>query len=245
MKRLKVLFSFFLLLSSFPFWRWLDYLAISLPFYWPLSLGFTLWFAIFLATPLKLLIPKIKTFILVGLVIGFALIATNINPYSTKSSDDPTLNHCGSLTFTGFFYPLRIVLGEASKDDLESRNQMCWLRKLISEVPDTFNTEAETDLFTKKLEEKLLNPEMKYRSTLPLIAALYLTVNTSTKNVFRPKKVYDSLHLWISHYTDEISERDYSAWNIPISSYLKWEYGLIEKNWQKLIDHLVIEEKTI
>lgn len=245
MKRLKVLFSVFLLLLSIPSWRLLDYLGLSLPFLWPFSFGFVFWFAFFIAIPLKLLIPKIKTFILIGLILCFSLIAFNSDIYSKESSEDPTQSHCSPFTFTGFFYPMRIFLGDASKDDLEARNQMCWLRKLMKEVPSTFQTEVEADQLTARLEDKLLYPEIKYRSSLPLIAALYFTVNTSTKNIMRPKQVYDSLHLWINHYTDEISEREYSVWNFPISNYLKWEYGLIEKNWQKLIDNLVVEEKTI
>jgi hypothetical protein len=241
MKRLKVLFSIFLLIASVPFWRLLDYLGVSLPFEWPLSLGLIFWFAVFIAIPIKLLIPKIKTIMIVGLVLIFAFFAFNIRPYSNHDSIDSNLSHCSIHTFTGFAYPLRIILSEASRDDLEARNQMCWMRKLISEVPTQFQSEVDADTYTKNIESTLLSPELKYRSTLPLIAALYIKINTSTKDVIRMKEVYDSLHLWINHYTDEISERDYGTSSFPFSYYLKWEYGLIEKNWQKFVDNLLIE----
>lgn len=156
---------------------------------------------------------------------------------------NPELDHCGALTYTGTFYPIRKILSDAHHDDLEARNQLCWVRKMISRVPEKFNSADEVKSYSELVRDKLLKPEIKYRVSLPLIAVLYFRINTSAGHLVGVKAIYDSLHFWIDHYTEEISGRNYSIWNWPHSSYIKFEYGLIEKNWEVLIDNIVISEE--
>jgi hypothetical protein len=240
MKRLKLLFASVLLLLALPIWRYIDMLAIASPFELPLTLTLVLWFGLFIAIPLKLIFTKLQTHMVLLIICCFASLAFWTKPFSKMATTGPDFNHCGPLTFTGFFYPARTFLTDAYHDDLEARNQMCWIRKMISRVPKEFSTEHEVETYTKLVQTKLFKPEIKYRASLPLIAALYVRINTSSSNFIAAKNIYDSLHYWINHYTEEISHREYSIWNWPHSDYIKFEYGLIEKNWQDLIDKIVI-----
>lgn len=237
MKRLKLVFAVVLLLLALPFWRFADMLAIASPFDWPLMISLIIWFAIFVAIPAKLIFPKIKTWAIVLAIVCYGALAWLSSPLSNMASDDPVHNHCGRITFTGFYYPVRGILTDAYRDDLEARNQMCWVRKMITRVPDKFDL----GFYSKLIHERLLKPEIKYRVSLPLIAALFVKINFVSTESNAPRNIYDSLHFWIDHYTEEISERNYNAWNWPHSSYIKFEYGLVEKNWQDLIDSIVLE----
>jgi hypothetical protein len=241
MKRLKVLFSLVLLVFALPFWRFIDLLAIVSPFEWPTAYALMFWFALFIAIPVKLLIPKIKSHTLVGLVLFFGALAFWASPQSKMSSREPDFNHCGSFTYTGVVYPLRGILTDAHHDDLEARNQLCWIRKLISKVPERFDNKAEVDTYNKIIQDRLLRAEIKYRASLPLIAFLYIRINSAGGDHVGVKAIYDSIHFWVNHYTEEIRSRSYSSWSWPHSDYIQWEYGLIEKNWQKLIDNILVE----
>ena len=213
------------------------------PFDWPVTFALTFWFALFIAIPLKLLIQKTQTLLIISIVGIFAVMAYWSSPLSHMASEKPALNHCGPLTYTGVFYPLRSFLSEAHHDDLEARNQFCWVRKLISRVPKKFDSPDEVESYSRLLRQKLLKPEIKYRASLPLIGILYFAINTSAGHYVGVKQIYDSLHFWIDHYTDEISQREYSPWNWPHSDYIKFEYGIVERNWQDFIDSIVIEER--
>ncbi len=243
MKRLKVFFAILLLCFALPAWRLSDLVTVLSPFHWPIAFGITFIFSMFVMIPLKLLIPKMKTYILVGAIIVFGALSLYVNPFSKMATKDSTFNHCGHLTYTGTFYHLRTILTDAHRDDLEARNQMCWVRKMISRVPvEGFDRDEEVVTYTKLMEERLLAPEIKYRSSLPLIAILYFEINVASRRSTFASNTYNSLHFWINHYTDEISNREYSAWNWPHSSLIKFEYGLIEKNWEDLINSMVLEE---
>lgn len=216
--------------------------AIISPFIILLTLALFCWCGIFIAIPMKLLIPKIKPLWIVLFLFAFAGFTYGVGPLSNMATQDPNHKHCSSITYTGFFYPLRNLLTEAHRDDLEARNQLCWVRKMISRVPKKFDTEQEVNDYTYLVQQKLLKPEIKYRTALPLIAVLYLQINTSWDNPMGIKRIYDSLHFWITQYNDEIKSRKYPAWNWPHSDYIKWEYGLVEENWQNLVDSIVIQE---
>jgi hypothetical protein len=241
MKRLRLFFAFILLLFALPFWRFADMLAIFSPFKLPLTFALTIVFAIFIAIPAKLIFRKIKTYVLVLGIFSFLTLAWWSPPYSGMATDNPDFNHCGHLTYTGSIYPLRIILSDAHRDDLEVRNQLCWLRKMISRVPERFDTPDEINAYSDLIRNKLLKPEIKYRASLPLIAVLNFTINTSAGRMAGPKHLYDSLYFWINHYTEEISKRQYSPWNWPHSKYIQFEYGLIENNWRDLIDSIVFK----
>lgn len=242
MNRLRILFAAILLILALPFWRFVDMAAISSPFQFPVTFALTFWFAVFIGIPLKLLITKFKTPYLVATIAVFGLLSWWASPLSDMATDNPEFNHCGPLTYTGTFYPLRTILSDAHHDDLEARNQLCWVRKMISRVPEKFDSLGEVKNYSDLIRNKLLKPEIKYRVSLPLIAILYFRINTSGGDVIGVREVYDSLHFWINHYTDEISGRDYSVWNWPHSSYIQWEYGLVEKNWESLIQNIVISD---
>lgn len=243
MKRLKIFFAVLLLSLALPTWRFNDLVAVLSPFQWPIAFGLTLIFSIFIMIPLKLLIPKMKNYILIITIVAFGVLALNVKPFSGMATKDSEFNHCGHLSYTGTFYPLRSLLTDAHRDDLEARNQMCWVRKMISRVPsEGFDRDEDVVNYTKLIEERLLEPEIKYRSTLPIIAVLYFEINVASRRSTFASNTYKSLHFWINHYTDEISNREYSAWNWPHSSIVKFEYGLIEKNWEELINSMVIEE---
>ena len=55
------------------------------------------------------------------------------------------------------------------------------------------------------------------------------------------KMFFESLKYWVDQYTIEISHRDYAWWNEPHAAYIKFEYGFIERNWQKLVDGIEIK----
>ena len=241
MRRLKIFFAILLLCFALPIWRLTDLLAIVSPFHWPLLVALVIWFAAFITLPLKLLLPKVNNFCWPLLILGFGTLTWFFDPFSSMATTEPTFNHCGPLTYTGTLYPVSGILSEAHQDDLEARNQLCWVRKMISKVPRQFDTKIEVETYSKLMEDKLLRPEKKYRVVLPLVAILYFQINSSSLEAQGPQRIYDSLQFWINHYTEEISAREYSLWNWPHSTYIKFEYGLIERNWQDLVNSVVLE----
>ncbi len=241
MKRLRIVFATTLLIFALPTWRILDLLAIGSPLELPVAGALVLWFSLFLLLPLKLFLQKLPVPVLGALALSFAVGAWYSGPLSKMASRDPELNHCGPLTYSGSFYPIRGFLTEAHQDDLDARNQLCWVRKLIARVPGRFDEEAEVEFYTKLIRDRLLKPELKYRVSLPLIALLYFRIHGAGGNASSAKELYDSLHFWITQYTEEIQGRSYSAWNWPHSDYIQWEYGLVERNWQKLIEGITVE----
>lgn len=242
MDRLRWFFSGLLLLLALPLWRYIDIPVVISPYEFPIKVVMVLWFSVFVVYPVKLMFPKIKLRFVALSVLCFGALVFSIptlSKFATRNSDD---NHCGSLTFTGFFYPVRNLLTDAYRDDLEARNQQCWIRKMISKVPERFDSEEDVKLYIDLIEKRLMSPSIKYRASLPLLSLFYFQIYSKSPNFSGMKKVYDSVHFWPSHYTDEISARDYSWINWPHSAYIKYEYGLIEKNWDKLIQNIVFEE---
>ncbi len=210
--------------------------VILTPFELLVIFTLVIWFAIFIAFPIKLIFTKIRLPIIILGISVYSLLAWLNPPLSAMSSSRGYFNHCGQLTYTGMFYPVREILTDAHKDDLEARNQMCWVKKLIFKVPSNFKY----TIYSKKIHESLLGPERKYRVSLPLIAYLFLKVNLKSSDS-NPKNAFDSIRFWTDQYTEDISARQYPIWNWPHSSYIKWEYHFIEENWQRLIDDIVLE----
>ncbi len=239
MYRLKLFFALFLLVLALPFWRFADMIAIGSPYDWPLTLAMSVWSGIFIAIPLKLIKQKLKVWTLLLVIFATGFLCMWVKPLSHTSTDNSDLGHCGQMTYTGMLYPVRSILTDAYRDDLEARNQMCWVRKIISNVPEKY----ELGSYIKIIHDKLLKPQIKYRTSLPLIAVLMVKINLGSYEPNASMNVYDSIRFWSDHYTEEISYRNYKPWNWPHSSYIKFEYGLIENNWQKLIDSIVLETK--
>lgn len=169
------------------------------------------------------------------------------SPLSGKATRNHDLRQCGLSTFAGFFYPVMNILPPAHQDDIEARNQMCWVRKMITRMPEEIDDVIELQNYLELLRQKLLSPPRKYKSTLPLIAFLHGAMSASLagpaiESVEIGKMFVDSLHFWKGQYTVEISELEYPWYAWPHSAWVKWEYGLIEKNWEKIIEGIRYEE---
>lgn len=248
MKRLKYLFATILLLLALPFWRNADYLAIFSPYEWPFQLTLVLGFCLFVLIPLKLIFKQIKTAMLVGGILGFGIFSCMCSPYSGMSTKSSEFRHCGFQTWSGAFYHVRVILSEAHVDDLEARNQMCWIRKIITRVPKKIENFAELDQYLKIVQERLISPPFKYRTTLPLISILFLKVlanyeATDTAPQISNDKIFiESLDFWRMQYTEMISERNYGPGSFPHSHWIKWEYGIFERNWDAIVDSIKREE---
>jgi hypothetical protein len=248
MKRLRVLFAVILFSLALPVWRFTDFLAIFSPFDWPLTFSLTLTFALFIVTPLKLLFVKMRPVFMIFLILGVGFSSYTMKPLSTMATKDSHFNHCGVLTWTGAFYPLRGIMSDAHKDDIEARNQMCWVRKMIQRVPDRFESKAELSQYVSITTDKLLSPSLKYRISLPLVTLLHITIFTryappqATTNDDQKMFIAEGIKFWQDQYTDMISERQYGMGSFPHSTWIKFEYGLIERNWNLIIENLTIEE---
>jgi hypothetical protein len=133
------------------------------------------------------------------------------------------------MSYAGFFYPLRAILTNAHQDDLEARNQMCWLVKMISKVPSEIAAEDLAD-HLNIMKNKLMKPTQKYRASLPWITILLGKYLTSSEIQNSPLLV-QNLGFWSNLYAEEISGREYAWYNWPHSAWIKFEYGFIEKNW--------------
>ena len=249
MKRLRLLFAVPLFLMALSIWRFMDLINWLWPqplFY---SFSFFILILIFLALPVRLMRPGFNPLHLLLGCLALACASWFLKPLSTSSTSIPEQNHCGLLTYTGFFYPLRMIVTQAHQDDLEVRNQLCWLRKMVKEIPDRFEGQKEIQLYLKGIQDRLLRPAIKFRATLPLVALLHgMTLSSYTgdrvifENVSSEQLFLEGLQFWVDQYTYEISSRDYPLWNWPHSSYMKWEYGLIEKNWEQIIQNIELKK---
>ena len=140
------------------------------------------------------------------------------------------------MTYTGFLYPMRKFLSDSYKDDLEVKNQMCWLVKMIKKIPEKI-PEAELAYHLNLLTKNLEKPTIKYKAALPWIGVLLGKYMISTRDNsgalsdLNNVTLYDkTLTYWKERYTEEISERSYSWLDWPFSSFIKFEYSIIEKD---------------
>jgi hypothetical protein len=244
MFRLKLLFAVALFLMALPLWRLMDTLVWIWPGQYLYAIVFFLWGLFFITLPLWLLKPRLLPLISLVIIISLSLLSWGTGPLSDQATLKPDLNHCGRMTFTGLLYPIHTVTTQALADDLEVRNQICWVRKMTSRMPRSFDSVEERDAYLYLVQEKLLRPEFKYRATLPMIAvlnAMALSRVNDNEVIFNGERFIEGLKFWINQYTVEISAREYNFWDWPYSQYIKFEYGLIEKNWEKIINSLVIE----
>lgn len=209
---------------------------------------FTLITALTLGLPLRLLKPQIKPLYIFLGILQLGLLSWfvgSLSPMATKNSE---FNHCGIMTYTGTFYSIRAITTYAHRDDLEIRNQLCWVRKMITRLPSRFEADIEYETYKKIIDQNLILPPNKFRTSLPLIAFLQgfmlakLEMNNNPiKHIQSGKMFFDSVQFWRHQYTYEIKDRDYPWWNWPHSDYIRFEYGLVESNWEKIIDGFVID----
>jgi hypothetical protein len=247
MRITRLIVATILLILAVPVWRSFDWIAIIWPHNYAMASILGLWSAIFLCLPIKLIRPKIHPLLMMLPFLIFWTGAMLSHPLSKMSTNDYRHNHCGRFTFTGIFYPLSPVLSDAFRDDLEARNQMCWVRKMISRVPDAFDSHEEVNLYLDLIQKRLLAPEYKYRVALPLVLILLGKSLHSWNTTYGPiEQVQGGMMLakgipyWTDQYNHEISLRKYSWANWPHSALIQFEYGIIEKNWEKI--QIMVEE---
>ena len=234
MKWAKYLFSGILLLSSLPAWRLLDWANVTVPSVYVSTTLLFLWGLIFIFVPAVMLFPKTKIKFALLILLMFTSMAWFTGPLSSMASLAPEASHCGATSFTGFLYPVRKLLSDSYQDDLEARNQLCWITKMIRDVPFPIPAEELADQLNL-MKFKLQKPQRKYRVCLPWITVLvgkYLA--SSLDNMSGGKIFLESFSYWPPFYSEEISQRNYSWYDWPHSAFIKVEYGLIEKNWENI-----------
>jgi hypothetical protein len=240
MKWLKWSFIFLLLILCLPVWRLLDWTAITLAHPLASTSLMIIWGWFFLFLPLLMIVRRLRWLHSMIALIMIAGLSWWSGPLSSSSSLHFEMNHCGRSTYTGFFYPFRSILSPAHQDDLEVRNQLCWVRKMIRKVPERLDKD-ELELRLNHLKNILLKPNFKYRITLPAILILvgnYISVGyneTHTLERAMSSKLFlDSLAFWSQQYSEEISGRTYGWHEWPHSNLIQAEYGFIERNWNNI-----------
>lgn len=247
MKRVRVLFAIPFLLLALPLWRAMDLLALVAPAAGILATCLAAWGLFCLILPAYLIRPKVLPWIALATVVIIVTSAALTGPLSGMATDNPRHSHCGALTYTGALYPLIGIMTQAPADDLEARNQLCWVRKLIQRVPDRIESTQELQAFLDLARNKLLAPDNKYRVVLPLVALYHFTIfaqyddSNATGNFTSGKALLESQKFWIEQYTVEISSRDYGWWDFPYGPWIKFEYGIIERNWESIVASIITE----
>lgn len=232
MKRLHLFFAGFLLLLALPFWRLQDWALVTLPFVSVIVIIQVVWALVFIFFPLNLIWPAFNKWKILLIAICFAIISWISTPFTNQATLEPSASHCGRTSYTGFFYPVRKLLSNVHEDDLEIRNQMCWVVKLIKKVPQTIPPEELADLLNNT-KHKLLLPPYKYRATLPWITFL-LGKYLASSDLGHGPMLVQHLSFWSQIYTEEVSARDYAWYEWPHSAIVKFEYGIIENNWENI-----------
>jgi len=250
MMRLKILFLSLCILLAVPNWRFLDmfqWLFFDSSLY---ALMFFLNGFFFISIPLfffKFRKSALVSSLILLLLSGIS--SPNKDSISNKQLN-PQNNHCSSLSYTATFYPVASWLPPSHADDLAIRNQLCWAKKLIRNVPARFQNLDELNHFLEQTREDLLSPQYKFRVTLPLIGLYHLLIFSKyadfKQNVTESdsKEFIQSLQFWSEQYTHEINSTQYPWWDFPHGPYIKWEYGLVEKNWERIIEFLRSQESV-
>lgn len=232
MKRLKYLFAGCLLLLSLPVWRLLDWANLIFPVQFLITGSLVIWGICCVVIPLKLLIPKMNRWIGLLLVLLIGSLSLTAGPFTSQTTLEPTDTHCGRMSYAGFFYPVRQILSNAHQDDLEVRNQICWLVKMITKIPAEIAAEDLAN-HLNLMKNKLMKPAQKYRASLPWITFLLGKYLTSSEIKNSPLLI-QNLGFWTQLYSEEISGRKYAWYEWPHSSMIKFEYGFIERNWENI-----------
>lgn len=248
MKIIRLALASLLLLLAVPVWRSFDWISIIWPESYAMTLSLGLWSIIFLSLPLKLLRPKIHPVLMLAPFLLFWGLSFYFSPLTKMATNLSTHTHCGYLTYSGSLYPLSPILSEAFRDDLEARNQMCWLRKMISKIPEKFDNSSEVNAYLDLTQKRLMAPEIKYRVSLPFVLVFlgktlhsWEKMNDPLNQFETAKMLMKGIPFWTEQYQHEISLRKYGWWNWPHSSLIQFEYGLIESNWEKI--QIMVEEQ--
>lgn len=212
----------------------MDWLVIFLPYQWPFTIALSFLGLFFLVWPVKILKPGLNWKYVLLIFLVFPAFSFLSGPLSTMATRDPFHSHCGKATYTGFFYFLHPFLNSAQQDDLEARNQLCWVRKIISRVPENLASPEEVAAYLKITKDKLMRPEIKYKVALPSVLFLWGNVLVSLDRFNGGKIFIQDLEMWSELYSTEISAREYQWYEWPHSALIKAEYGFIERNWDKV-----------
>lgn len=232
MKRLKNLFAGLILLMALPIWRLLDWANVTVPFPLLVTLFQTIWVSLFIICPLSLMISKFTRWYILLSIIICAGLSYLTGPLSNQATIEPKLTHCGRLTYSGMLYPLSPILPQVHQDDLDIRNQMCWMTKLIKKVPSAIAPEDLAD-HLNGMKFRLMKPEIKYRASLPWITFL-LGMYVNSSGIENGPLMIQNLGYWSNLYSYQISGREYAWYEWPHSVIVKFEYGLIENNWENI-----------
>lgn len=240
MKWFRFIAAFLLLIFSLPIWRLLDWAVIVFAKEALSTALMIFWGLLFILLPLKLIMPKLNWKPGLSFLIILGSLSWISGPLTTSTTLDPELTHCGRTTYAGFLHPIKSSLSSSYQDDLDARNQLCWVRKMIRRTPETLSKE-ELQLKLDHLKVILLRPEIKFRITLPAVLVLvgnYISAgideNTALERALSSKVFIDSLVFWTQQYTEEISQRTYAWYEWPHSDLIQAEYGFLERNWQNL-----------
>ncbi len=117
---------------------------------------------------------------------------------------------------------------------------------MITKMPQEIDNVNELKNYLDLIRQKLLSPPSKYKASLPLIAFLHgkmsaHLVGPALESIEIGRMFVDSLHFWKSQYTVEVNALEYPWYAWPHSAWIKWEYGLIERNWESIVESIQIE----
>jgi hypothetical protein len=173
---------------------------------------------------------------LLGFFLGISFIPFILNPLSNMATTNGEYNHCGAGSFTGTFYPIKHLVPYVQEYDLEIRNQLCWIRKMIKRAPTNFDSQHEFNTYSELLKKKLMSPHRKYKVSL---IGLYFLLST-VGNAWKPDGTFDKISSkkyfvnrmieWYGIYDFEIRDIEFKWYDWPYSYLLRFEYGWVEKN---------------
>jgi hypothetical protein len=244
MKWLKCTLALLLLFLSGPIWRLLDWAHIVVPSPIFFALNISWWTLFFIQWPIKLCWPKFQRKIILAITCMVFIIALLTGPLSNHSNRRPGLTHCGRLSYSGFFYPIRSLLLNSYQDDLEVKNQICWLRKSSLQVENRITGQSMPQKLDE-MKELLMKPDRKFRASLPAVLYLFANYlaaweqeNADELSALEKGEIFiQGFNYWTEQYNEEISGRKYAWYEWPNSKWILIEYGLIEENWEKLFNY--------
>ena len=235
MKVARLIIAFTLLIAALPLWRLIDWSIIFWPHDYLYGSLLTANLIFLVLLPLWIIYPKISKPLLMFLL-GLCFIPFAFDPLSRMSASEGDFNHCGTGSFTGTFFSIKNFTPHVQVYDLEIRNQLCWIRKMIQRVPPKFDSEHEFQFYTELLKRKLLSPERKYKVSIIGLFFLWSAVANAWKpegtiDKFRNKKEFvGGMIDWYGMYDFEIRDLQFEWYDWPYSSLIKFEYAWVERN---------------
>jgi hypothetical protein len=235
MKAIRLFLAFTLLMLAIPMWRFIDWAIIFWPHDYLYGGLLTLNLIFLVLIPLWLIFIKMPIPLLM-FILGLCFIPFAFDPLSRMATTDAEFNHCGQGSFTGTFYPLKHLMPYVQEYDLEIRNQLCWIRKMIRRAPVKFDSQNELEFYSELLKKKLTTPSRKYKVSIIGIYFLWSTVagawrpDGTIDKIVSKKQFVDEMIDWYGMYDFEVGDIEFKWYDWPYSSLLKLEYGWVENN---------------